>query len=76
MLPGILRRNPQDLVFTWNDLIKELVYQLSSKSVPSLTTLFVLRPQQFLNSVSTVFFTKECSINDKIVFMECLCEGI
>jgi len=44
LLPNIIRRNPEDLVFTWNGIFNELLYDLSNETGPSVLALFSMRP--------------------------------
>ena len=48
LLPNIIRRNPEDLVFTWKGLTDELLFSLNDKSEPALRALFVTRPALFI----------------------------
>ena len=38
--------------------------------------MFVTRPTPFIDSLGVIFFGKECSINDQVMFMKVLNDGI
>lgn len=38
--------------------------------------MFVTRPEQFIENVTAHFFKKDQSLNDKIVLIECLTQGV